>query len=244
MCSKVLIACSDRRREKAIRKYIECEKSVRQNDASLSESDKDRFEKMSSLLWATTLQPINNRIADGYPLPKHGPGSTAEKLLGNKKFKQTEWPKRLDYVFPHGEYLFPNQRYYDPLRVDILEPGAERPVRVITVPKTLKTPRIIAIEPTCMQYTQQSLLQLFVDTIESTDNVSSIVGFTDQTPNQRFAQQGSRDGTLATLDLSEASDRVSNQLVRLMTRRFPMLHEQSMLVVQGKPMCLVMALFA
>jgi len=46
----------------------------------------------------------------------------------------------------------------------------------------------------------------------------------DQTPNQRLAREGSLTGALATLDLSEASDRVSNQLVRTMLEDYPHLH--------------------
>jgi hypothetical protein len=52
-----------------------------------------------------------------------------------------------------------------------------------------------------------------------------MLGFDDQSPNQRMALKGSQDGSLATLDLSEASDRVSNQLVELMFENHPHLHE-------------------
>jgi hypothetical protein len=44
-----------------------------------------------------------------------------------------------------------------------------------------------------------------------------MIGFTDQGPNRDLARVGSLDGSLATLDLSEASDRVSNQLVQILT---------------------------
>jgi hypothetical protein len=107
--------------------------------------------------------------------------------------------------------------------VDILEPGAERPVRVITVPKTLKTPRIIAIEPTAMQYMQQALLELIVRGVQSDSILYSLLGFDDQISNQVMAKKGSLDGSLATIDLSDASDRVSNQHVRALTSYFPWL---------------------
>jgi len=109
--------------------------------------------------------------------------------------------------------------------VDIREPGAELPVRVITVPKTLKTPRIIAIEPTHMQYMQQSLLAEIVPRLESSSLIGSMIGFTDQLPNRELARKGSYDGSLATLDLSEASDRVSNQHVLELFRPWPSLSE-------------------
>jgi hypothetical protein len=110
-------------------------------------------------------------------------------------------------------YLLPTPDNVEELAViDILEPEAELPVRVISVPKTLKTPRIIGIEPTAMQYAQQSLLPLFLQGIQDF-HLGSFLGSDDQTPNQRMAKQGSHYEDLATLDLSEASDRVSNRLV-------------------------------
>jgi len=97
-------------------------------------------------------------------------------------------------------------------------------VRVITVPKTLKTPRIIAIEPTAMQYAQQGLMEMLYDGVNRIDTLHTMIGFSDQTPNQRLARKGSSHGGLATLDLSEASDRVSNQLVRELLSNHPHLH--------------------
>jgi hypothetical protein len=234
MFQKLAMPCSDARNRKAIDGYIEGEKRIRRNDAVLTESEKIEFVQMSSLLWHDVLKTIDRKIegvhsfqlSDQYPLPKHGPGTTADGLLGNKKFNQVEWTERLEYIFPMGEYIIPNWRYRKDLdRVTALEPGQERPVEVLLVPKTLKTPRIIAREPTCMQYTQQALLAMITDGIAHSDNMDNFVGFIDQEPNQVLAREGSRDGSLATLDLSEASDSVSNQLVRLMMTRYPHLAE-------------------
>jgi len=235
MYSKILLPCSDARVAKAIEGYIECEQEVRRNDAELTFSFQEDFAKASLVLWGTVLQKVDEDVYHSRIIPKHGPGATADRLKGNRKFDQTEWTERLERVFSFGEYLIPNSRYHmDTLpSVVFLEPGAERPVKVITVPKTLKTPRIIAVEPTCMQYVQQGLMARFVENVESpfismAENRNRgfrIVGFTDQRPNQLLACEGSSSGELATLDLSEASDRVSNQLVRLLLRNFPNLAE-------------------
>jgi hypothetical protein len=83
-----------------------------------------------------------------------------------------------------------------------------------------------------MQYMQQGLLECLVAALESQKkgfNPSSgatparslkvrnvlwkMIGITDQVPNQEMARLGSLEGELATLDLSEASDRVSLKLV-------------------------------
>lgn len=170
-------------------------------------------------------------------VPRHGPGATADGLRGNAKYSVSKWPLRLESVFPYGDYALPPGWWHDHQldRVQFLEPGAEVPVKVTPVPKTDKTARIIAEEPTAMQYCQQALFHQFIDGIEHGDELPPplggkkcdfgrlFVGFEDQEPNRFLALQGSLDGSLATLDLSEASDRVLNEHVLLLFERFPQL---------------------
>ena len=236
--SKIHLPCSDARVRKAIRGYVECEKEVREVTNRL---EADYLEAPQPLLgrfsdWFNALfgdlctewdARLYNLATDPELRPKHGPGATADRLRGNRKWQQREWTERLERVLPAGEMLLPSWRSADLLdQIDFLEPGAERPVRVITVPKTLKTPRIIAVEPTAMQYAQQMLASMLVESMESFRfPYSSMIGFNDQTPNQGLARDGSFTGLLATLDLSEASDRVSNRLVKVAFARYPTLFE-------------------
>ena len=226
MFGKILLPCSDARIENALSSFIECEQDVRRVDAYMEPSDLEDFKRVSSMLFGSLFSRMEFSLHNGDILPKHGPGATADKLRGNAKFNQRTWTSRLERVFPFGEYMFPSWSYYDHFeQVDILEPEKEIPVKVTPVPKTLKTPRIIAIEPTAMQYAQQGLLHCFLKHLKRYDSLSSLLGFDDQEPNQLMACQGSSSGTLATLDLSDASDRVSNQLVRAMLHRHPLLLE-------------------
>jgi len=221
---KVNLECSPERVKAALDAYIQCEKDVRAFDAKFH-LHKDEFQRIGRLLWGDLFSDLDLMVYNGEIVPKHGPGSTADRLIGNEKFYQTEWTERLDKYFPHGEFLVSSWRYYDLLDTVILEPGQERPVRVITVPKTLKTPRIIAIEPTCMQYVQQGILEAMAERIDGDHILSTLIGFSSQIPNQELAKEGSLSGELATLDLSEASDRVSNQHVRALLERHPHLFE-------------------
>ena len=223
MWAKINIECSPQRTRAAIRQYIKCEQEVRESDARLTDREIDQFRRVGRLLWSDVLQRVDEDVYYGRLVPKHGPGATADRLRGNSKYEQFEWPRRLENLFPQGEFLLPSWSYRKELhRVHDLEPGTERPVKVITVPKTLKTPRIIAVEPACMQYTQQAVLEVLVGHLEGRDNpLRWLIGFEDQEPNRRMALEGSLSGELATLDLSEASDRVSNQLVRVLVDRWP-----------------------
>lgn len=237
MMAKIGIECSQERIDAAIERYLECEKEVREQDRLMDPDILQDFESMCIRLYGNILTKMDSDVYYGRLVPKHGPGSTADRLFGNEKYDQAEWPARLERMFPFGDYALPSWRFYYRLdHVDFLEPGRERPVRVITVPKTQKTPRIIAIEPTAMQYMQQALARNLVEylesefisesgSIQSRNAAFGMIGFLDQVPNQDMASRGSFDGSLSTLDLSEASDRVSYQHVRAMLAKYPHFRE-------------------
>jgi hypothetical protein len=212
---KINLECSNERIKAALSKFIQCESEVRGVDRRLSPSDKLDYRRVARLLWDDFLSDLERKLYGGELVPRHGPGATAERIHGNMKYNQYEWTERLEAVFPWIENAAASWSQYTELhRVDFREPGRERPVRVIHVPKTLKTPRIIAIEPVAMQYVQQGILEMICDGFEEFEIPRAFVNFSSQLPNQRLAKSGSQFGNLATLDLSEASDRVSNQLVR------------------------------
>jgi hypothetical protein len=224
--AKISLPCSDTRVMKSMQKYVDCEKDVRRFDSNISENDIADFEAMSNLLFEGVFTEVDRDIYYDRLLPKHGPGSVADHLTSNGKYNQSTWTSRLSEVFLPDRYLIPNHHFVDELDgVNILEPGSEIPVRVISVPKTLKTPRIIAIEPTCMQYAQQAILRSILEAYNKDELLCGLIGFDDQVPNQDLCRQGSEDTRTATLDLSDASDRVSNQLVMAMTRRWPYLQK-------------------
>jgi len=80
--------------------------------------------------------------------------------------------------------------------------------RVITVPKSYKTDRTIAKEPCMNVYIQKGIGRCIRKRLYLVG-----VDLDDQTRNQRAALQGSIDGTLATVDLSMASDTLSYEVV-------------------------------
>jgi len=218
--SKILLPCSPVREQKAMSDYFECDKEVALHDETMEPADLADFKRISRILFRSLFSELDRKIWNLELIPKHGPGATADKCRANGKYRSRTWTDRLERYFPSGDYLFPNARYVHEEAVHHLEPGSEIPVKVISVPKTMKTPRIIAIEPTCMQYAQQAMLEAINEGINKRFLVD-FIGTEDQSPNQRLARKGSLTGSLATLDLSEASDRVSNQLVRLLLDDFP-----------------------
>jgi hypothetical protein len=229
--SKIELECSEKRIQAAFRQYVEIESELKNRDSQVPDMlyalRLKQFETVASKLWSKPLWWLEKAIKEGDLIPKHGPGGTADRLKGNQKFLVNQWPQRLDDCFQYLDYAIPNHHFWKEVdHVEFLTPGAEIPVRVIAVPKTMKTPRIIAAEPTAMQYMQQAISDNLVSNLEGRHfSYRWMIGFQRQEPNQQMAKEGSLYGDLATLDLSEASDRVSNQHVRLLTKGFPRVSE-------------------
>lgn len=149
-----------------------------------------------------------------------------------------EWTERLEVLFPFVDYCLPNYRWFDDVQdVRFLSQSEERPVKLVAVPKTQTTPRLIAEEPTAMQYMQQAIRAPLYEAIEGDAIAGPLVGFTRQEPNRWLAQIGSEDKTLATLDLSEASDRVGNWIVESLFEDFPFLLE-ALQATRSRSVCL------
>jgi hypothetical protein len=225
--SKMFLLTNSKRERAAMDGYIKCEQEVRDASFSMSYSARSDLRRVSNIVLGRVLSDIDRKVINSdYLVPSHGPGATADGLKGNRKYSRMSWPVRLDGVFPSVDFILPNASYYEELEgVDFLEPEAEIPVKVISVPKTQKTPRIIAMEPTAMQFAQQAVRRLVYDSVERDNLLNALIGFNDQTPNQGLALIGSSDGSLATLDLSEASDRVSFEHVRELLAFTPHLFE-------------------
>lgn len=78
------------------------------------------------------------------------------------------------------------------------------------VPKTISTHRAIAIEPTL-----NSLVQSGIDTVLRNALLSKArLDLRDQATNRHLAYEGSVTGSLATIDLSSASDMLSYELIK------------------------------
>lgn len=205
---KINLPCSPERERRAVENFVEIENSF--NEFTLPQEDTRAFALVSSMLWDNLTRTIK---PSGYD-PRHGPGSTADKRLGNQKYQWLRWHDRLEPYFPSLESCYPysvgelDESDQELRKLDIVLESDEQPVKVVTVPKTLKGPRVIAIEPCCMQYTQQGLRRVLYTSIESYWLTRGHINFRDQSVNQSLAMSSSTNGQLATIDLSDASDRV------------------------------------
>ena len=162
--------------------------------------------------------------------PRPGPGATntpshvyeryAPRKLGNVDIEMMlyDW-MYTDYQSLHNQHSKQNiQRMWD-------DGYCEYKSRLKAVPKTFGKPRLICIEENEMQYLQQGLKSLMYDVIENHPLTKGKVNFTRQDINQNLALESSASRENSTIDMSEASDRISRLLVEKIFSKCPiMLH--------------------
>lgn len=155
-------------------------------------------------------------------IPRHGPGSVATGEIGDLKWNFRRKFRSVHRRFPWYEFFVPSlscwlsdtkhfASWYTSLEV-IDYPQA----RVVAVPKDSRGPRLISEEPLELQFLQQGYFRCLVSHIEKHRLTSGYVNFASQTINQELALSSSKTGAWATIDLSDASDRVSDYLVYLL----------------------------
>lgn len=157
--------------------------------------------------------------------PKHGPGAVATGERAHEKHVFKRIYRQIEQVYPFTEYFEFNltavaDRYHKYESLEELDSGT---AKVVLVPKDSRGPRLISCEPLEYQWIQQGLGNKIRDFLEVRSITSGHVNFRDQSVNRRLALEGSRltkeefkDQQWVTLDMKEASDRVSLALVEFL----------------------------
>jgi hypothetical protein len=149
--------------------------------------------------------------------PAHGPGVVSTKETPWGKYVWTNVSSRITALYPYDAFFCASLGAVCDSYPTFEKVGeSEPPAQVILVPKDSRGPRLISCEPVDKQWIQQGIRSVLYRHVKASPLVGTQVLFTDQTPNQRAALSGSIDGKHSTLDLQEASDRVSLELVRLL----------------------------
>ncbi len=217
---KLKLECSPKRNAEAVQHFIDVEGDLRRMTSQIERKD-FILDKISGIIWSQV-----------FPEPDyldlvchHGPGVTADRYLSNERHRIRKWNHRSELTFPSDLHCYPNygiaaevggtrEGVVESDGIEYLELRDELPVRVVFVPKTQTSPRVIAIEPSHMQYMQQSVKDYVYTILETHPLTRHSVRFSRQDVNQRLAYTASKDRRLATLDLKDASDRVHLHLVQ------------------------------
>lgn len=143
---------------------------------------------------------------------KHGPGAVAERKGVVNKYDFANWPAKLESKFP---YRLCGTTASD---METMPINHEVASRLISVPKTAKSPRLIAAEPTEHQWCQQLVKGFMVDELRRLFG-KEFICFEEQSLSQNMALRASLDRSLTTIDLSSASDRLSCWTVERIFRK-------------------------
>jgi len=158
-------------------------------------------------------------------IPRHGPGSVATGESSEGKITFSRLYKDLDLEYPFTEYFMSGLNHVadEPEYIAGLNLESEAKAKIVLVPKDSRGPRVISMEPLELQWIQQGLMRAIVPHLESHRLTTGHVNFTDQEVNRRLALLGSSNQEWATLDMKDASDRVSMSLVESVFIHCPML---------------------
>ncbi len=197
---KVFEVCSADRVEASIEKWVGLDASL--PSRSDIKSSLDPYAPMvAQILFGSVIGSAISSPLKG----RHGPGAVSERFGANSRWDFKSISVSADSLIgsesfrPSWESL--SQR---PPSFGIV------PARLEAVPKTAEKPRLICIEASYNQFMQQALMHNLRDGLERAHSVCS---FIDQTTNREMALESSVSGRFATIDLSDASDRVSLPLV-------------------------------
>jgi hypothetical protein len=147
-------------------------------------------------------------LADGLPDPTFGPGAVAE---WSGRLPQLEKAVRLTYDLGTVEALC-EYFYTTPEELIVGRPGdASRTNKIIFRPKNALKHRIISAEPCWLTWLQQAIKRPLYDYVER--NPKMFTWFSNQATSRDLALKGSKDGSYATFDFSNASDAITTTLV-------------------------------
>lgn len=212
----------------ALQKWWECEKQCAETNRKIRSgalADHAVLRRARELIYLTIGEFTNGKYREILERARHGPGVT----LGTKdrtrtapvykSLREYTEPSVTDACVPLAIDLYarsPNRVLRELLRRTTADGRVVRSItkvsanRVAFVPKTSLTHRPIAIEPS-VNLEFQLGVHSFLSEILYLKGVANVYS---QEKNQQKAKEGSIDGSLATLDLSSASDTVAYELVK------------------------------
>lgn len=160
-------------------------------------------------------------------VPKHGPGAVATGERLDRKWVFSRKYQSIHRVYPYYKYFMigSTPELLDRLRwYRSLEDHENGTAKVVLVPKDSRGPRLISCEPLEFQWIQQGIGRGLVSYLESLPATRGKINFTRQDINQQLAKVSSTNRSFATVDLKDASDRVSDRVVSEVFARLPKLY--------------------
>lgn len=148
--------------------------------------------------------------------PSHGPGAVSEGLAPYEKPYHSDMAEPMGDVYDITYYISGSHALVDNIHEYKNDTGFNDVARVLFVPKDSRGPRVITCEPVAKQWIQQGLMRAMKQALRDSPLTRDCVVLHDQTVNQVVSALSSVLGTFASIDLKDASDRVTVELVKFL----------------------------
>jgi len=160
--------------------------------------------------------------------PAHGSGVSACGTPVFERYGKPRYIKAIDDIWSYSDYFVSGTSQL----ADVMPGRMESPgvparhvwlddleeytpcAKVLLVPKDARGPRMISCEPRECMWIQQGTMRKLVTCAEAHTLTRGLVNFTNQVINRQLAYVGSINQQTASLDLSDASDRITVSLIK------------------------------
>lgn len=148
--------------------------------------------------------------------PRPGPGASASGTHKSERYEPLVHYEQIHKKYPYYRYFYMGSLHLADRRNAYLALPRKQHGRSLLrlVHKDSRGPRIICMEEQEYMFLQQGLADALRHHIENNVITQCHVNFGCQEINRELARRGSINGEYATLDMKEASDRISRVLVR------------------------------
>jgi hypothetical protein len=151
-------------------------------------------------------------------LPSHGPGAVYPSCKTHEKSKFTTIYPSIEVKYPFADFFCAIPSFWDRyiwVHNGDLTISEDIVSRLVAVPKDSRGPRLICVHPKESIWIQQGQRRLLERAITAKGSpCHGRITFDDQTTNGKLALLSSKTREFVTLDLKEASDRITCSLVK------------------------------
>lgn len=149
--------------------------------------------------------------------PSHGPGGVFPSCKPDAKSRFLTYYPSIQRWYPYDKWLWSLPSFWEDIMVHnnkgAVKEETDITAKLVAVPKDSRGPRIICVHPKEAIWIQQGQRSLLEAAINRSPLTRGKINFADQTVNGKIALASSLSREFVTLDLKEASDRISVGLV-------------------------------
>lgn len=210
-CYKALVTHSDETTKKAYQGFLDTNLAVGKFGESLSRRSPYILDSVRR-----HIQSVLFLFREKALKPSHGPGAVT-----TSKEKWSSLYSTIEYCYPYSDWFCPFFNEHASSNWDDMDRPEHIEAKLIAVPKDSRGPRLICVHPAEAIWIQQGIrreLERAISLYRTSFGPwpQGHIHFDDQSVNGRIALLSSRSRRYATIDMKEASDRISEPLVQIL----------------------------